>query len=63
MSHRVMLLKVGTRVYVQGNRWGCAGKITRVFPAAGVYHVENAPFAVRPDRESIRTYTVHPNHL
>jgi phosphoribosylaminoimidazole (AIR) synthetase len=55
--YRVMLLKVGTQVHVTGHGWGCVGRITRVFPSAGAYHVENARFAVRPGQHTIETFT------
>ncbi|MFJ9423439.1 hypothetical protein [Streptomyces sp. NPDC101249] len=57
MNYRVMLLKVGTPVHVTGHRWGAVGKITRVHPQSGTYRIENAPFAVRPGRETIETFT------
>jgi hypothetical protein len=57
MNYRVMLLKVGTRVHVHANGWGCVGTITRVHPQSGTYRVDNARFAVRPGRERIETFT------
>jgi phosphoribosylaminoimidazole (AIR) synthetase len=54
---KVLLLKVGTRVHVTGHGWGAVGRITRVLPSTGAYHVENARFAVRPGQETIETFT------
>ncbi len=57
--YTVLLLKVGTPVYVTGDGWGMAGRITRVLPQVGGYHVDNArgPRLVKPAAEAIRAYT------
>ncbi len=59
MKYRVMLLKVGDRVYASRPGFGCAGTITRVMPEGGMYRVDTASnfHHVKVSQHHIETYT------